>query len=216
MSLFVIALDVDQAFFLTQVKIPSAYWSYLCSTNKDKEIFKQVNTTIMANWNLDANHSEVSFKVKHLMINNVKGQFKSFNVSLQSESDDFKSSNISFTADVASIDTSNEQRDQHLKSADFFDAEKYPQIKFKSTQYNGKELVGDLTIRDVTKSVKLEVDFGGIAKDPWGNTKAGFTITGKINRKDWGLNWNAALETGGVLVSEEVSITAEIQLVKQA
>jgi polyisoprenoid-binding protein YceI len=170
----------------------------------------------MAKWNLDATHSEVGFKVKHLMINNVKGQFNTFNVELQSESDDFNSSSISFTADVASIDTGSEQRDQHLKSGDFFDAEKFPQIKFKSTKYDGKELVGDLTIRDVTQSVKLNVDFGGIAKNPWGNTKAGFTITGKINRKDWGLNWNASLETGGVLVSEEVSITAEIQLVKQA
>ncbi|MDB5257811.1 MAG: hypothetical protein JWM14_2506 [Chitinophagaceae bacterium] len=170
----------------------------------------------MAKWNLDATHSEVGFKVKHLMINNVKGQFNSFNVELQSEGDDFKAAAISFTAEVSSIDTSNEQRDQHLKSADFFDVEKYPQITFKSTRYDGKVLEGDLTIKDVTKAVKLDVDFGGIAKDPWGNTKAGFTITGKINRKDWGLNWNAALETGGVLVSEEVSIIAEIQLAKQA
>ena len=170
----------------------------------------------MAKWNLDTTHSEVGFKVKHLMINNVKGQFKSFNVELQSEGDDFKSSSISFSADVASIDTSNEQRDEHLKSADFFDIGKFPQITFKSTKYDGSVLEGNLTIKEVTKPVKLEVDFGGIAKDPWGNTKAGFTITGKINRKDWGLNWNAALETGGVLVSEEVTIIAEIQLAKQA
>jgi polyisoprenoid-binding protein YceI len=169
----------------------------------------------MAKWNLDATHSEVGFKVKHLMINNVKGQFKTFTVELQSEGDDFKASDISFTAEVSSIDTSNEQRDQHLKSPDFFDTEKYPQITFKSTKYDGKVLEGNLTIKDVTKAVKLDVDFGGIAKDPWGNTKAGFTVTGKINRKDWGLNWNAALETGGVLVSEEVSIIAEIQLAKQ-
>lgn len=170
----------------------------------------------MAKWNLDATHSEVGFKVKHLMINNVKGQFKSFQVELQSETDDFKSAAISFTTDVASIDTANEQRDQHLKSPDFFDAEKFTQITFTSTKYDGKVLEGNLTIKEVTKSIKLDVDFGGIAKDPWGNTKAGFTITGKINRKDWGLNWNAALETGGVLVSEEVNIMAEIQLAKQA
>jgi polyisoprenoid-binding protein YceI len=170
----------------------------------------------MAKWNLDATHSEVGFKVKHLMINNVKGQFKSFHVELQSESDDFKSAVISFTADVASIDTANEQRDQHLKSPDFFDAEKFAKITFTSTKYDGKVLEGNLTIKDVTKPVKLDVDFGGIAKDPWGNTKAGFSIMGKINRKDWGLNWNAALETGGVLVSEEVTIVAEIQLAKQA
>jgi len=170
----------------------------------------------MAKWNLDATHSEVGFKVKHLMINNVKGQFNSFNIELQSEGEDFKDSRISFTADVSSVDTSNEQRDQHLKSPDFFDTEKFPEIKFTSTKYDGKVLEGNLTIKDVTKSVKLDVDFGGIAKDPWGNTKAGFTITGKINRKDWGLNWNAALETGGVLVSEDVNIIAEIQLAKQA
>lgn len=170
----------------------------------------------MATWNLDTAHSEVGFKVKHLMINNVKGQLNSFHVELADAGDDLKSATILFTADLASIDTSNEQRDQHLKSADFFDVEKFPKISFKSTTYNTKELIGDLTIRDVTKPVKLEVDFGGIAKDPWGNTKAGFTVTGKINRKDWGLNWNAALETGGVLVGEDVFITAEIQLVKQA
>ncbi len=170
----------------------------------------------MATWNLDTTHSEVAFKVKHLMINNVKGQLNNFQVQVEKADDDFKSATISFTADLSSIDTSNEQRDQHLKSADFFDIEKFPTISFKSTKYDTQELIGDLTIRDVTKPIKLDVDFGGIAKDPWGNTKAGFTITGKINRKDWGLNWNTALETGGVLVGEDVSITAEIQLVKQA
>jgi polyisoprenoid-binding protein YceI len=170
----------------------------------------------MATWNLDTTHSEVAFKVKHLMINNVKGQFNAFDAKLENASDDLAAGGISFTAEVASINTSNEQRDQHLKSADFFDVEKFPTLSFKSTKYDGKTLEGDLTIKDVTKSISLNVEFGGIAKDPWGNTKAGFTITGKMNRKDWGLNWNAALETGGVLVSEEVSITAEIQLLKQA
>jgi len=170
----------------------------------------------MATWNLDTAHSEVGFKVKHLMINNVKGQLNTFQIDVQQAGDDLKSASITFTADLSSIDTNNEQRDQHLKSGDFFDVEKFPSIQFKSTKYDSKELVGDLTIRDVTKSVTLAVEFGGIAKDPWGNTKAGFTVTGKINRKDWGLGWNAALETGGVLVGEDVSITAEIQLVKQA
>jgi polyisoprenoid-binding protein YceI len=170
----------------------------------------------MANWNLDTTHSEVGFKVKHLMINNVKGQFKTFNVEVQGDSDDFKSSKITFTADISSIDTNNEQRDQHLKSADFFDAEKFPKITFQSTKFDGSVLEGNLTIKDVTKPVKLDVDFGGIAKDPWGNTKAGFSVNGKINRKDWGLNWNAALETGGVLVGEEINIAADIQLAKQA
>ena len=170
----------------------------------------------MATWNLDTTHSEVGFKVKHLMINNVKGQLGTFNVDLQHEGDDFNTSVISFTADASTIHTNNEQRDQHLLSADFFDVEKFPTITFKSTHYTGKEVTGELTMHGVTRPITLAVDFGGIAKDPWGNTKAGFTVTGKINRKDWGLNWNAALETGGVLVSEDVAITADIQLVKQA
>jgi polyisoprenoid-binding protein YceI len=172
------------------------------------------------NWVADPTHSEVGFKVKHLMFTNVSGKFKNFSISAQSASDNFDAPQISFTAETASIDTGNEQRDGHLKSPDFFDAEKYPTISYTSTAYNkldddgNYELVGNLTILDVTKPVKLAVEFGGLAKDPWGNTKAGFTITGKINRKDWGLNWNAALETGGVLVSEEVRINAEVQLVK--
>lgn len=168
----------------------------------------------MAKWKIDTAHSEVGFTVKHLMINNIKGHFKKFDAEAESESDDFKSPQISFTAEVASIDTGNEQRDQHLRSADFFDTEKFPEIKFVAKKYEGEELLGDLTIHGITRPVKLNVEFGGVAKDPWGNTKAGFTVSGKINRKDFGLNWNAALETGGVLVSEEVKINAEVQLVK--
>ena len=169
----------------------------------------------MTKWIIDPAHSEVGFKVKHLMINNVKGHFKNFTGEVEAN-DDFKSPAIAFTADIASIDTGNEQRDQHLKTADFFNAEKNPQIKFVGKKYDGEKLEGDLTIAGITKSVKLDVEFGGIAKDPWGNTKAGFTVNGKINRKDWGINWNAALETGGFLVSDEVTINCEIQLVKQA
>lgn len=170
----------------------------------------------MAKWKVDPAHSEVGFKVKHLMINNVKGNFKNFDIEVEATSDDFKSSSISFTADIASIDTGNEQRDQHLKTGDFFDAEHHPQITFVAKKYEGSDLLGDLTIRGVTKPVKLNVEFGGIAKDPWGNTKAGFSVAGKINRKEWGLNWNAALETGGFLVSDDVTIHAEVQLIKQA
>ena len=168
----------------------------------------------MGNWTIDASHSEVSFKVKHLMINNVKGIFKKFHGEVQSEDDHFKSFKANFTAEVSSIDTASEQRDQHLKSPDFFDVEKFPSLTFQSEKYDGKFLYGQLTIKGITKQVKLEVEFGGLAKDPWGNTKAGFSVSGKINRKDFGLNWNAALETGGVLVSEEVKLLAEIQLVK--
>ena len=172
-------------------------------------------------WNLDPTHSETGFKVKHMMITNVSGSFEKFDVKVETEGDDFSSANIVFTADLNSISTGNADRDKHLKSGDFFDTTQYPQLKFVSTKLEKKDaetfvLYGDLTIRGVTKPVRLEADFGGIGKDPWGNEKAGFTVTGKINRTDFNLNWNAALETGGVLVSEEVKLNAEIQLVKQA
>ena len=174
------------------------------------------------NWVLDPTHSEVQFKIKHLMITNVTGSFSTFDATAATEGDDFSKAAISFKAQVDSISTNNQQRDTHLKSADFFEAEKYPEIIFKSTNSGGRDadgnftLNGDLTIRDVTKNISLNVDFGGITKDPYGNTKAGFTLSGKINRKDFGLTWNAALETGGVMVSDEVRLSAEIQLVKQA
>ncbi len=176
----------------------------------------------MANikWNLDPTHSELQFKVKHLMITNVTGTFTDFSVEAESEDEHFNAPVISFAAKISSINTANEQRDGHLKSGDFFDAENYPELSFKSSLVKNKdedgnfELVGDLTIKDVTKQVTLKVEFGGIAKDPWGNVKAGFTVNTKINRTDFGLTWNAPIETGGVLVSEEVKIAAEIQLVK--
>ena len=172
-------------------------------------------------WALDPTHSEVSFKIKHMMIANVTGHFSSFNVTAETEGDDFTKSKVSFTAEVNSINTKNEQRDGHLKSGDFFDAEKYPQIKFEATKFEKVSdeeyaLSGNITLRDVTKPVKLNVEFGGIAKDPYGNIKAGFTVEGKINRKDFGLSWNAATEAGGVMVGEDVKVHAEIQLVKQA
>lgn len=174
-------------------------------------------------WVLDPAHSEVSFKVKHLMVTNVSGHFSSFSVTAETaDGNDFTNATIGFSADAASINTKNEQRDEHLRSADFFDAVNFPQITFKAVKLEKKdgdgdyELTGGLTIKGVTKSIKLNAEFGGVAKDPWGNTKAGFTVTGKFNRKDFGLTWNAALETGGVMVSDEVRINSEIQLVKQA
>lgn len=169
-------------------------------------------------WNADPAHSELLFKVKHMMISTVTGRFTKFNLDVESEDETFENAKVSFVAETASIDTSNEQRDQHLKSGDFFEAEKFPEIKFESGAYSAKsgKLAGNLTIKGITKPIILDVEFAGTNKDPWGNEKAGFTLTGKINRKDWELNWNAALETGGVLVSEEVRIQAEIQLVKQA
>lgn len=174
----------------------------------------------MAKWTVDPAHSEVSFKVKHLMITNVKGTIRNYELEVITDNDQFMPAEITFTADAASIDTGNEQRDQHLQSPEFFDAAQYPKIVFKGTRFEKKgddeyELYGDLTIRDITRPIELDVEFAGLMKDPWGNTKAGFTVNGKFNRKDWGLHWNAALETGGVMVSDEVRVSADIQLVKQ-
>ena len=173
------------------------------------------------NWVIDPTHSEVQFKVKHLMITTVTGSFNIFNASVQTEEEDFMKAKISFTAEVDSLSTGNEQRDAHLKSADFFDAANYPQIKFVATKYESVdndgsyELYGDLTIRDQTRPVKLDVEFGGVVKDPYGNTKAGFSINGKFNRKEFGLTWSAVTEAGGVVVSDDVRIACEIQLIEQ-
>ncbi|MFN7538666.1 MAG: YceI family protein [Bacteroidota bacterium] len=171
-------------------------------------------------WVLDPAHSEVTFKVKHLMIANVKGEFRKFDVNVQVNEENFSSASIAARIDITSVDTNNTDRDNHLKSADFFDAENFPAIEFVSSSFSqldeeNAKLTGNLTIKGVTKEVVLEVETGGISKDPWGQTKAGFTVNGKINRTDFGLTWNAALETGGVLVSEEVKIQAEIQLLKK-
>ena len=172
-------------------------------------------------WTLDPTHSELQFKVKHLMITNVTGTFKNFDLAVETDSADFKNANkIEFTADINSIDTNNEQRDTHLKSADFFDAEAHPQLKFNSNHYtvngNAGTLEGDLSIRGVSKPVKLKVEKGGIVVDGYGQTKAGFTVEGKISRKEFGLTWNAVTEAGSVVVSDDIKIHAEIQLVKQA
>ena len=172
-------------------------------------------------WAIDPSHSKVAFKVKHLMISNVLGNFKEFEGAATTDGDDFSSAQISFSLNASSIDTEMADRDAHLRSADFFDAENYPKISFsgnglKDLGDDMYELTGELTIKDVTKSVTLSVEFGGIMPDPWGNVKAGFSVNGKINRKDFGLNWNAALEAGGVLVGEEVKISADIELVKLA
>lgn len=173
------------------------------------------------NWVLDPTHSELQFKIKHLMITNVTGGFTDFEVTASAEEEDFTKAAIAFKAQVNSISTNNEQRDGHLKNADFFNADQFPVITFKATGADGIDadgnfkLTGDLTIKGVTKNILLNVEFGGVTKDPYGNTKAGFTVNGKINRKDFDLTWNAALETGGVMLSDEVRLNAEIQLVKQ-
>jgi polyisoprenoid-binding protein YceI len=169
-------------------------------------------------WVLDPTHSELQFRVKHLMITNVTGSLAVISAEVDADDDQFSNAHVAFTADASSINTNNEQRDGHLKSPDFFDVENHPTIQFQSGNFNAQNntITGDLTIRGVTQPVTLNVEFGGVNKDPWGNTKAGFTLDGKINRKDFGLDWNAALEAGGVLVSEDVKIQAEVQFVKQA
>ena len=170
-------------------------------------------------WKLDPSHSEVQFKIKHLMITTVTGHFGTYDVEVETENDDFtKFSKLEFTADIDSISTNNEQRDAHLKSADFFASEEFKHIRFKGTKLaksgNDYKLEGDLTIRGITRPVTLDVDFGGIVKDPYGQTKAGFTLEGKIKRKDFKVEWDAVTEAGQVVLSNEVRIVSEIQLVK--
>lgn len=172
-------------------------------------------------WVLDPTHSEILFKVKHLMITNVKGEFRKIHAELTADASNFSHGSVHVNIDPASVFTNEENRDNHLKGADFFDVENHKEITFKSTAFNQIndeqfQLKGMLNIKGVSKEISLDVEFGGINKDPWGNEKAGFSVSGKINRKDFGLNWNAALETGGVLVSDEVKINAEIQFVKQS
>ncbi|MBB6612635.1 YceI family protein [Pontibacter sp. Tf4] len=173
-------------------------------------------------WVSDPTHSEVQFKVKHLMITTVTGYFKNFNIEAITSDDKFtRAEKIVFTADVNSISTNNEQRDTHLKSADFFEVEKYKEIRFEGKSYenvggNDYLLHGNLTIRDVTRPVTVGVELGGIVVDPYGQTKAGFKVEGKISRKDFGLTWNAVTEAGSVVVSDEIRLLAEVQLVKQS
>jgi polyisoprenoid-binding protein YceI len=165
--------------------------------------------------NIDASHSEVGFKVKHLMISAVKGSFTTVMGTAEGELDNL---NISVTIDPTSINTNDENRDGHLKGADFFDVENFPSIDFvaNNVNVNNGAITGEMTIKGVTKEVTLALDYNGKGVDPWGNVKHGFEISGKINRNDFGLTWNAALEAGGVLVSEEVTITIDIQAVEVA
>ncbi|WNI35989.1 YceI family protein [Chryseobacterium sp. SG20098] len=166
-------------------------------------------------WILDPTHSEITFKVKHMMISNVKGSFRTFTAEIESEDEFFANAKTTATIQTDSVFTNNTDRDNHLKSAEFFNAELHPTITFESQALNNS-IVGNLTINGITKPVNLDVDFGGINVDPWGNTKAGFSFEGKISRKDFGLNWNAALEAGGVMVSDDVKVAGELQFVKQA
>ncbi|GGB75145.1 hypothetical protein N798_13790 [Knoellia flava TL1] len=166
-------------------------------------------------WAVDAAHTEVGFVARHLMVSKVRGYFKDVEGTVE-VAEDITQSRVDVTAKIASVETGSADRDAHLKSEDFFDAEKFPTMRFVSTSFDGSTLTGDLTIKDVTKSVEFDVDFGGVGQDPWGNTKAGFEATATVNRKDWGLTWNAAVEGGGVLVSDKITINIDVQLAKQA
>ena len=165
-------------------------------------------------WAIDPTHTDIQFKVKHLMITTVTGSFGEFSGDATTEGDDFEGAQVNFTAQIASITTNNEQRDAHLKSADFFDEEKNPTLTFVGKELKGGKMAGDITMHGITKTITLDADFLGIAKDPWGNIKAGFELEGKIKRSDFGLTWNAPTEAGGVLVSDDVRLLANVQLVK--
>jgi polyisoprenoid-binding protein YceI len=179
----------------------------------------EINTK--TKWAIDPAHSEIGFKVKHLVFSTVRGHFQDYEARIFTTENDFTTAEVEVIINVASIDTRNEQRNAHLRSADFFDADQFKEIRFTSgkvvaTDEEGHfHVFGDLTIKGISKPVTLGADFGGLMKDPWGAEKALFNLTGKINRKDWGLNYNAALEAGGVLISEEIAISCELQLTKQ-
>ncbi len=166
-------------------------------------------------WTIDPTHTEVGFVARHLMVSKVRGTFTDVSGTV-TVGEELSDSHADVTIATASVSTGTPDRDAHLRSGDFFDAEVYPEITFVSTSYDGETLVGDLTIKGVTKPVTLDVDFGGVATDPWGNEKAAFEATTEIDRTEWGLTWNAALEKGGVLVSDKVRIVIDVQLAKQA
>jgi polyisoprenoid-binding protein YceI len=171
-------------------------------------------------WAVDPTHSSIDFSIRHMMIAKVKGAFKQFEASIEADPEDLTTADISFSVDAASIDTRNDDRDAHLRSADFFDVENHPKLTFKATKIertgDGEyDVTGDLTIRGVTRSETFKATFEGAGKDPWGNHKAGFSAEGTIKRSDYGLTWNAALETGGVLVGDDVKIHIEIEAVAQ-
>jgi polyisoprenoid-binding protein YceI len=183
----------------------------ICQTKK---------TTLMkTKWTIDPMHSDVNFKIRHLVISNVSGSFGKFSAEAETEGDNFETASVHFSADVNSITTGVDQRDGHLKSADFFDTEKYPTIDFVSTSFtkvsgDNYKLKGNLTMRGVTRPVELDVEFGGTGKDGYGNVKAGFEVTGKISRKDFGLTWNMATEAGGLTLGDDVKVTANVQFAK--
>ncbi len=185
--------------------------------------FLLLNTTLVFSqsiWEFDKSHTNVGFTVKHLVISEVDGNFSNFDGKVSTKGEDFSGADVEFTVDINSINTNNENRDNHLKSDDFFNAEKFPEMTFKSKSMEkaGDDkylLVGDLTIRDVTKEINLDVTYNGSVKDPWGNTKAGFKLIGELNRFDYNLKWNKTIETGGLVVGEKVKLNLNVQLTKK-
>ena len=172
-------------------------------------------------WVLDPTHSEIQFKVKHLMISTVTGQFKQFTGSIETNGEDFTTAKVNFTADISSISTNNDQRDVHLNQGDFFDAANHPQLiftgdKLEKADGDDYKLYGSFTIKGITKKVVLDAEFGGQTQDPWGNTRVGFSVTGKINRVDFGISFSMVSETGGILLGEDIKINANVQFVNQA
>ncbi|MCA1800878.1 MAG: YceI family protein [Rhodothermaceae bacterium] len=170
-------------------------------------------------WKIDPTHSEVQFKVKHLVISTVTGSFNTFDGTVEAEGDDFAGAEVRFEADINSITTNNEQRDGHLKSDDFFNAEKFPKLIFESASFEKTgddtyKLAGNLTIRDITKKITLDVVYGGTVVDPYGQTKAGFEVTGTINRKEYGLSWSAVTEAGNLVVADNVKLIMNVQFVQ--
>ncbi len=174
-----------------------------------------METTVKTKWNIDTAHSEISFKVKHMMISTVTGQFEDISASVETENDNFINADFSFKAQIESINTKNKDRDAHLKSDDFFSAEAYPEITFNSKSFDGSKLIGDLTIRDITKEISLDVDFNGVAVDPYGQTKAGFEITGNLNRKEFNLTWSAVTEAGSIVVGDTIKLIIDLQFIKE-
>ncbi|HEX8278762.1 MAG TPA: YceI family protein [Segetibacter sp.] len=175
----------------------------------------------MATYKIDPDHSDIMFKVKHLMISTVTGIFKKFHATLEVNEDDLTQAKATFEADVDSVDTKNEQRDAHLKSDDFFNADQFPKMTFKSTSIKKSgddeyRLIGDMTIRDITRPVELTVEYNGSTKDPWGQQRMGFEVSGKINRREYGLKWSAVTEAGGLVVSDEVRLALNVEMIKQA
>ncbi len=171
-------------------------------------------------WVFDKSHTNVRFAVAHMVIAEVDGSFSDFNGNVTTQGDGFENANINFTIEVKSIDTEDAKRDEHLRSGDFFDVDKYPTIKFESTRMdkvddNNYTMTGNLTMLDVTKEVTLKVRYGGTIQDPWGNTKAGFKVKGTIDRTDWGLKYNSVMDTGGLLIGEDIDIVCNVELMKK-